>query len=39
MSNDNKNLFKNILQAFLDKYSFEIPKLLAEETTHNNTGA
>lgn len=32
MSDDNKTLFKNILQAFLVKYRFELPKLLAEET-------
>lgn len=32
MSDDNKTLFKNILQAFLDKYQFELPKLLTEET-------
>ena len=33
MSDDNKTLFKNILKAFLVKYRFELPKLLAEETT------
>jgi hypothetical protein len=32
MSDDNKKLFNNILQSFLDKYQFELPKLLFEET-------
>lgn len=36
MSDDNKTLFKNILQAFLDKYQFELPKLLTEETTQTS---
>ena len=31
MSRDNKDLFKNILQAFLEKYRFELPELLAEK--------
>lgn len=31
MGEDNKNLFKNILQAFLSKYQFDLPILLAEE--------
>jgi hypothetical protein len=30
MSDDNKTLFKNILNAFLDKYQFHLPELLAE---------
>ena len=29
MSDDNKDLFKKILNAFLDKYKFELPELLA----------
>ena len=33
MGEDNKNLFKNILQAFLDKYEFHLPEMLIEETT------
>lgn len=32
MSQDNKDLFKKILTAFLDKYQFDLPKLLVEET-------
>ncbi|MDR3119624.1 MAG: AAA family ATPase, partial [Mediterranea sp.] len=31
MGEDNKRLFKNILRAFLYKYQFELPILLAEE--------
>lgn len=31
MGEDTKNLFKNILQAFLDKYQFHLPELLNEE--------
>lgn len=31
MGEDNKRLFKNILQAFLDKYQFDLPILLVEE--------
>ena len=31
MGEDNKRLFKNILQAFLDKYQFDLPVLLVEE--------
>ena len=30
MNNDNKSLFRNILQAFLDKYQFQLPELFAE---------
>jgi len=30
MNDDNKKLFKNILNAFLDKYTFELPELLKE---------
>ncbi|MDX2247916.1 MAG: AAA family ATPase [Bacteroidia bacterium] len=33
MSQDNKNLFKNILQAFLDKYRFDLPELMEQNTT------
>ncbi|MDI1303933.1 MAG: AAA family ATPase [bacterium] len=33
MSEDNKALFKRILQAFLDKYQFHLPEILEEETT------
>jgi hypothetical protein len=36
MSDDNKKLFKSILQAFLDKYQFELPKLLFEEINLKN---
>jgi hypothetical protein len=31
MGDDNKKLFKNILQAFLNKYQFDLPTLLIEE--------
>jgi hypothetical protein len=31
MGDDNKKLFKNILQAFLNKYQFDLPVLLIEE--------
>ncbi len=30
MGDDNKELFKNILNAFLDKYTFDLPQLLKE---------
>ena len=30
MGEDNKELFKKILNAFLDKYTFDLPKLLKE---------
>jgi wobble nucleotide-excising tRNase len=33
MGADNKTLFKRILQAFLEKYHFELPQLLEESTT------
>jgi wobble nucleotide-excising tRNase len=33
MSEDNKNLFKRILTAFLERYKFEIPELLNTEST------
>lgn len=33
MSEDNKNLFKNILASFLEKYQFVLPELLIKETT------
>lgn len=36
MTPDNKELFKRILQAFLDKYKFELPELLAENATTTN---
>ncbi len=36
MNNDNKNLFKNILQAFLDKYQFGLPELFAEKTSSSS---
>lgn len=32
MNPDNKNLFKSILEAFLDKYKFSLPELLTEKT-------
>jgi wobble nucleotide-excising tRNase len=32
MGEDTKSLFVNILNAFLDKYKFEIPQLLVEQT-------
>ena len=35
MSEDNKNLFKNILRVFLKKYQFYLPELLIEETTQS----
>ncbi len=31
MGLDNKNLFRNILQSFLDKYHFYLPEILVEE--------
>jgi energy-coupling factor transporter ATP-binding protein EcfA2 len=31
MGDDNKELFKNILQAFLNKYQFDLPVLLVEK--------
>lgn len=31
MNMDNKELFKRILQSFLDKYQFQLPKLLKED--------
>jgi len=33
MGDDNKELFKRILNAFLEKYKFDLPILLKEETT------
>lgn len=33
MSEDNKDLFKRILTAFLDKYQFDLPILLIEENS------
>ncbi len=33
MGEDNKDLFKRILHAFLEKYRFDLPELLAKETT------
>ena len=33
MNEDNKVLFKRILNAFLDKYQFELPVILSEEAT------
>jgi hypothetical protein len=33
MAEDNKDLFKRILIAFLDKYQFDLPVLLTEEAT------
>jgi hypothetical protein len=33
MSDDNKELFKRILNAFLDKHKFELPELLKDNTT------
>lgn len=30
MSRDNKELFNKILKAFLEKYQFDLPELLAE---------
>ncbi|MDI3321979.1 AAA family ATPase [Pinibacter soli] len=34
MGEDNKKLFKDILQAFLDKYQFYLPELLIEDTSN-----
>lgn len=36
MSRDNKELFNNILRAFLEKYRFELPELLTERPTPSN---
>ncbi|GHT38736.1 anticodon nuclease [Bacteroidia bacterium] len=36
MTDDNKKLFKNILQAFLGKYKFDLPELLKEPTTKSS---
>ena len=36
MGADNKELFKNILQAFLGKYDFYLPELLIEETIQSS---
>jgi hypothetical protein len=36
MGEDNKNLFIRILQAFLEKYQFELPVLFNEEGEQNN---
>ncbi|MCC6461314.1 MAG: AAA family ATPase [Saprospiraceae bacterium] len=36
MSRDNKELFNNILKAFLEKYRFELPELLAEKAAASN---
>lgn len=33
MGQDNKDLFKRILTAFLEKYKFELPELITEKTT------
>lgn len=32
MLDDNKDLFKKVLKAFLDKYEFQLPKILLEDT-------
>lgn len=34
MGEDNKKLFKDILDAFLGKYEFNLPEILLEETTN-----
>lgn len=36
MGIDNKELFKNILQAFLEKYEFYLPEILVEETKQSS---
>lgn len=36
MGEDNKRLLKKILEAFLEKYKFDLPKLLIEETTQSS---
>jgi hypothetical protein len=36
MGDDNKILFKSILTAFLEKYKFDLPVLLKEETTQTS---
>ncbi len=36
MGDDTKDLFVRILQAFLEKYEFELPEILAEETAQEN---
>ncbi|MDQ1151855.1 hypothetical protein QE382_003839 [Sphingobacterium zeae] len=35
MGPDTKELFIKILQAFLDKYQFELPEMLVEETVQS----
>lgn len=37
MNDDNKDLFEKILNAFLDKYKFQLPALLKEEKTTEGT--
>jgi hypothetical protein len=32
MVDDNKKLFQDILKTFLERYRFDLPKLLTEET-------
>lgn len=34
MSEDNKTLFRSIMEGFLNKYEFELPELLLAETAH-----
>lgn len=36
MMDDNKALFRQILNAFLNRYKFELPKLIEAETTQEN---
>lgn len=36
MMDDNKHLFKRILDAFVNRYQFDLPQLLGQETTEGN---
>jgi len=36
MGEDNKNLFKNILSAFLARYQFDLPEILIEPINQEN---
>jgi hypothetical protein len=37
MMEDNKNLFKDILANFLERYQFQLPEILAAQTTQTST--
>lgn len=36
MVDDNKRLFKNILNSFLERYKFELPEMIIDTTTNTN---